>query len=139
MVFSPDGRKLLVACRPAAGSGFQFWLLPWPPGKPRQVLENNGIGINQWSWLPDSRHIVAGTAYGKRLVVADVETGAVSPVLVGSLDVAYASASPDGARLAYRSNPSNGDVIAVPLDGGPVATLLGSSEQSVISNCASAP
>jgi Tol biopolymer transport system component len=133
MVFSPDGRKLLVACTPAMGSESHFWLPPWPPGKPRRVLENSGININQWSWLPDSHHIVTG--FGTRLVVADVETGAVWPALVESRGVTHVSVSPDGARLAYRSSLSHTDVIAVPLDGGPVTTLLGSSLNEYWANC----
>jgi Tol biopolymer transport system component len=59
--------------------------------------------------------------------MADAMSGDYWPIFKQDRPALQPTIAPDGKRLAYQSNLSHADVIAVPLDGGPIRTLLGSS------------
>lgn len=130
--FSPDGTTLLAAVNlPAAGPG--CLLLPWPRGRSRRVFP--GLrALFRPSWLPDSRHVAFQR--GADLFFGDTQTDRVWPAATVDNNAMYSSVSPDGSRLAYQVSLSHTDVVAAPLDGGPVRTLLGnlrSEEQAACS------
>jgi tricorn protease len=59
--------------------------------------------------------------------MANIENGRHWPIAVQQQPMHHPTVSPDGSRVAYQSGLSHADVIAVPLDGGPVRTVLGST------------
>ena len=58
--FSPDGRSVGIWVSVAGAQ--EFWVYPFPSGKPRLVIKGRTIDRSssplQFDWLPDSRHIV---------------------------------------------------------------------------------
>jgi DNA-binding winged helix-turn-helix (wHTH) protein len=135
--FSPDGAKILVVVNlPAAGPS--YFLLPWPRGQVRSVFRA-GLGtgrIPRISWLPDSRHVAF--LRGGELFVGDTETDRFWPAGIVDGHAEHPVLSPDGARLAYQRSLSHTDVVAVPLDGGPPRTLLGSLRSEEQAACSPA-
>lgn len=77
------------------------------------------------SWLPDGSAIVAATPTGQ-LVSVDATTGALTPIpLDEPLAAGHPDVSPDGTQIAFQSPPTGGDIYATPIDGGPVALVIG--------------
>jgi Tol biopolymer transport system component len=133
LAFSPDGTKLLAAVGlPATGPAYV--VLPWPRGESRRVFPGGPRMISRPSWLPDSRHVAI--LRGADLFFGDTQTNRLWPAATVDNNAMYPSVSPDGSMLAYQVSLSHTDVVAVPLDGGPVRTLLGnlrSEEQAACS------
>jgi len=128
--FAPDGRKILAAAN-LDGLGEQIWLLPWPPAQSRRLFSDLPLsGNRQFSWLPDSRHVLFSArtdpSSPARLFMSDVDTGRSWPVLADTRDTVGPSVSPDGTKAVFGSELGHYDVVEVPLDGGPIQTLLGS-------------
>jgi eukaryotic-like serine/threonine-protein kinase len=131
IAFAPDGKSIAIGVA-FEGRGETTWLLPWPPGPARPLFPHVLPFANtpQISWLPDSRHLIfadSNSGHHYELFMADVQSGAWWPMYKQDRPALQPSVSPDGTRLAYQSNLSHADVIAVPLGGGPVRTVLGSS------------
>jgi eukaryotic-like serine/threonine-protein kinase len=131
IVFAPDGKSIAVAVA-FEGRGETSWLLPWPPGPAHPLFQRTLPFSNTptISWMPDARHLIfaAGSArHHSDLFMADARTGAWWPIYRQDRPAIQPSVSPDGTRVAYQSNLSHADVIAVPLGEGPVRTVLGSS------------
>ncbi len=143
VAFAPDGKSIFVAIA-FDGKGETAWLLPWPAGPARPVLPGGLPFSNtpQISWEPDSRHLVFAVEVDAsehyQLYMADVRNGAYWPVFMEDRPASAPAVSPDGARVAYRSNLSHADVIAVPLGDGPVRTLLGSSRTEQMADASQA-
>ena len=131
LAFSPDGRQILL-CLALDTRGESAWLLPWPPGTGTRAF-SEGLPFTytpQFSWMPDSRHILLADALPERqstLFKADAQSGRFWPVLAQDRPATQPSLAPGGRRVAYTSPLSNADIIAVPLGGGPVRTVLGST------------
>ncbi len=125
LAFSPDGKGILLIIRTEAGNLCS--LLPWPPREPRHLFAAAERALNtpKVSWMPDSQHVIIAMAGS--LAMADIRSQRYWPVAVQDRPMLSPAASPDGSRVAYQSSLSHSDVIAVPLGGGPVKTLLGSS------------
>jgi Tol biopolymer transport system component len=134
LAFSPDGTEILVAVNlPAAGP--TLMLLPWPRGAGRKVFSDIFLGLPRVSWLADSRHVAF--LRGPGLNFGDTRTGRIWAVATLDDHARYPSVSPDGARVAYQLALSHTDVVSVPLDGGPVRTLLGSLRSEEQAACSS--
>jgi Tol biopolymer transport system component len=132
LAFAPDGKSIIIGLA-LTGRGETSWILPWPPAAGRRVFPQTAefSFTPQWKWLPDSRHLVFTdhTAGHSRayLYMADLASGAYWPVLAQDREESSPSVSPDGSRVAYVSDLSHSDVIAVPLNEGPARTLLAST------------
>ncbi len=131
IAFAPDGKSIVISIA-FEGSGETTWLLPWPAGKARRLFPK-GLPFSftaQISWMPDSRHLVfadSSSTQHSELYMADVNRGDYWPIFTQDRPASSPSVSPHGKRVAYQSNLSHADVIAVPLGDGPVRTILGSS------------
>jgi len=143
VAFASDGKSIFVAIA-FEGKGEMAWLLPWPAGPARAVFPQGLPFTNtpQISWEPDSRHLVfaveVDAAHHYQLYMADVRNGGYWPVFMEDRPASAPAVSPDGTRVAYRSNLSHADVIAVPLGDGPVRTLLGSSRTEQMADASQA-
>jgi Tol biopolymer transport system component/tRNA A-37 threonylcarbamoyl transferase component Bud32 len=131
IAFAPDGKSIAIAVA-FEGRGETTWLLPWPPAQARPLFPQALPFANtpQISWMPDSRHLIfadSSAGHHYELFMADVNRGAWWPLYKQDRPARQPSVSPSGSALAYQSNLSHADVIAVPLGSGPVRTLLGSS------------
>ncbi len=142
LAFAPDGKSVFVTIA-FEGKGETTWLLPWPAGQARPVFPQDLPFANtpQISWEPDSRHLVfaeSDASHHYRIYMADTRNGGYWPVFMEDRPASAPAVSPDGARVAYRSNLSHGDVIAVPLGDAPVRTLLGSSRDEEMADASQA-
>lgn len=133
LTFAPRGDRIFLAIYLPSQEP-QHWLLPWPPGTPR-LLPNPRLGSLNFAWMPDSQHLLALGGNRRELLVADTESGRFSPLVKLDRRPAYPTVSPDGTRLAYQSQLSHADVIAVPIDGGPIRPVLDSSATEEMPSC----
>jgi len=131
--FSPDGRRLFLSTYTV--EGWSAWLIPFPGGagaKPARVFTKGELSSPPLlSFLPDGRHAVLSTQESAgvqgRLFLADLDRGAVRPILVGAVSSAGAAVSPDGTKLLYTSGGTDYDLVEIPLDGSGVRSLLATS------------
>jgi Tol biopolymer transport system component len=133
--FTPDGKQIL-ACVALDTRGETCWLLPWPAGTGTRVFAENFpfTFTPQFSWMPDSRHVVfSDNPFGTlpRLYIGDVKGGSYWPILAEDRPVTLPSVSPDGSRVAYTSVLSHSDIMSVPLGDGPVSTVIGGSRSEM--------
>jgi len=127
--WSPDGRQILFLSRRAMAKeerGGELWISTITGGEPRLVLKLKG-GIDMPQWTPDGRGIIFLSAVGeeegevkvvrriplwfngvgftyhlrKHLHLVDVNSGNVTQLTEGDVDVVYASVSHRGDRVAY--------------------------------------
>jgi serine/threonine protein kinase/WD40 repeat protein len=126
--FSPDGSKLclLLQASNQLGSACEFWILPFPNGKPRRVLQSLKTNVSDFSWMPSNREIVFG-GFANSLWRGDNETGKIERITVGSRDERDPSVSPDGKRIAFTIMGTNFDLVEIPIDGSPLRNLLTTS------------
>jgi serine/threonine protein kinase len=135
--FSPDGTRIAVLVEPRAGAAAanELWVIPYPSGAPRRVLEAAPYSIGEAggriSWTADGRHIVMdgeeANRRGDHLSLVEVESGAVSRLTSGPGRELSASASHSGDRIAFVSGSNDSDLVQVSLDTGSVQTLLASA------------
>jgi dipeptidyl aminopeptidase/acylaminoacyl peptidase len=131
LAFSPDGKFILLFAA-LDTRGETAWLLPWPPARGGRAFVD-GLPVSntpQFSWMPDSERVIFSHVTPTRhssLYMGDARSGRHWPVLVQDRPANQPTLSPDGKRVAYTSQLSHADIIAVPLGDGPVRTLLGST------------
>jgi Tol biopolymer transport system component len=143
---APDGRKLglwaaATSDERAGEAGYanpQFWIVPAGSGPPVRALEAlpRMPDPAPFSWMPDSRHIVFAAEFrdkspGTHLWWADTQSGRSSPLTATSGSEHYPSVSPDGRRLAFTEHAEDYDLVAVPLDGRPLQTVLSTSRTEI--------
>jgi eukaryotic-like serine/threonine-protein kinase len=134
--FSPDGTRLIVGVNRQTGSTGEAWIVPLDPSQaPRLVFPDLQMVLptTQFSWLPDSRHVVfdsesQGLA-DTHLFLGDTVTGSWAPLTSGAGEETQPAVSPDGRRVAFVAGTVDSDLVAVPLDGATPATLLASARQ----------
>jgi Tol biopolymer transport system component len=140
LAFSPDGKWLGVSGVPTTiglereRRGWQFWLLPLGAGTPTRRLQawsDVAPRVAGFTWLRDSRHIVfsvfpleSGEA---DLWVTDVLGDRAWPLTRGADKSLYPSASLTGDDVVFMSGEPHYDIVVIPLDGGPLRTLIGTS------------
>ncbi len=143
IAFTPDGKNIALTIA-FEGQGETSWLLPWPAGKARPLF-HGALPFSftpQISWMPDSRHMIfsdSSAAQHSELFMADARAGSYWRIFMQDRPASAPSVSPDGTRVAYTSNLSHADVIAVPLQDGPVRTLLGSSRSEQMADATPRP
>ena len=138
IAFSPDGKQILIVIA-IQGRGELSYIAPWPPGRARPLFSSEFpfAFTPQVSWMPDSRYLLfASATLGRHaeIYMADSDNGSYWPVLVEDRGATGPSVSPDGSRMAYVSQLSVSDVMAVPLGEGPVRTVLGGFRSEQMAN-----
>lgn len=123
--FSPDGKKLAISIM-LRESKPEFWLLPFPGGKPVELLRTIHphsfiSGQVQFSWMPDSRHIVFAQSSlfvsSPHLWVLDAANGSIRALSSGTGTEMTPSVSPDGKRIAFAAIRGSYDLVEIPIDG----------------------
>jgi Tol biopolymer transport system component len=144
--FSPDGTKILAWVWGLYSETdsrthipeTRFWAIPWPTGKPYQVLPSltgSTPAAVSFDWLPGSRRIVASlwdpATTGMHLWIADLDRNTSTPVTstVGSENRPAVTA--DGQRMAFASEAIDFNLVDIPLDGSPPKTLLATSRNEL--------
>jgi Tol biopolymer transport system component len=132
--FSPDGSKIALTLSPRRQTGvvLQLWVLPFPKGKPRRLLQGSSdpVPFHNVSWMPDSRNIVLTGYYEKSvsLWMVDIGSGRIQRLTAGSQQEESPVVSSDGNRIAYTVSDKNFDLVEIPLDGSPLRHLLTTSQ-----------
>ncbi len=68
---------------------------------------------------------MAATPVGE-LVEVDAATGELSEIPLNEpLSAAHPDVSPEGTEIAFQAPATGGDIYATPIDGGPVALVVG--------------
>jgi serine/threonine protein kinase/Tol biopolymer transport system component len=120
--FSPDGSKLGVWASLWDGRS-EFWILPFPEGKPKQALGALPTTplARQFSWMPDSRRVVFGErlgfSLGAHLWMAGTEDDRIHPLTVGIGSEQSPSVAKDGEAVAFASMEFGYDLVEIPLNG----------------------
>lgn len=121
LLFSPDGNQLAVSTKCLAEGGYEFWIIPFPDGKPKLIPFLSGKAFNGISWMPDSHRLVlSGDPSEGRLThlwIADVEKETLMPLTQGIGEETEPAVSPDGHRIAFASSLAQYDLVSFPLDG----------------------
>jgi Tol biopolymer transport system component len=131
LIFSPDARQLLLSWTPETS---EVWLLPYPPDRatpPRRILDDlvsaAPLGTMLAAWMPDSRHLVAGTKpadAAARLYIADTVTGRFRALSSGTRDQIWPAVSPDSDKLAFVEGDRDFDIVTVDLKTAGVTPLI---------------
>ena len=132
--FSRDGTKIGVLVERQEGPSFssELWIVPYPTGTPRRVLERaRDLSGGRISWLPDNRHIVLDSVFvdrpGSHLYLVDTQSGAIHPITSGTVEEQSPSVSFAGDRIAFATGGNDFDLVRIPVDGSDVQTLLASA------------
>jgi dipeptidyl aminopeptidase/acylaminoacyl peptidase len=97
-----------------------------------RLLGPKDLNIYEYDWSPDGKRFVVSAAHGSgdnnwwlaELDLCDAQSGAITPLLKPTLQIASPRFSPDGARVAYiggimsDEGLTGGDVYFVPAAGG---------------------
>jgi Tol biopolymer transport system component len=127
--FSPDGSKIGAWVSLDNGHS-EFWILPFPSGTPKQALETVPTTpfARQFSWMPDSRHVIyaerPGLSLDSHLWLADTARNNIQPLTAGTESEQAPSISPDGKSVAFASTDIRYDLVEAPLDGSGMRNLL---------------
>jgi serine/threonine protein kinase/Tol biopolymer transport system component len=129
--FSPDGKNILMMIN---RSGIdEAWLLPFPAdnGKPpHQIwkgMKSFG-GTPTVEWMPDNRRAILSmsTEMGepRELIMADVQSEKLVPLLSGTSSFIGPVVSPDGKRMLVSEAQSDYDIVQVNLEDAKVTPLI---------------
>ena len=128
ILFSPDGTKLAMQLWSLdSNKTWEFWILPFPKGEPKQLKKFAFDGFFGFSWTPDSKHLIASTDHPfKRkhhLGLIDIEKEELRPITFGVNNEMSPAVSSDGKRIAFASGNMQFDLIEVPLNGESMRNL----------------
>ena len=138
LAFSPDGSQLLVSCLTLHAP--EVWILPFPmgTGAPRQLFASLLTGLLQppsFSWMPDNRHAVislpSAKSFDSELWMADLKDSSLQRITADSTTESEPAVSPDGKRIVYASTAEDYNMVEIPVDGGPLRSLLTTSRSEL--------
>jgi len=132
LAFSPDGTQILLLLN-GAQDREEAWLLPYPPNPshpPRLVLQGlpSYEGTPDFSWMPDSRHVVVAIKTSReaatQLWMADTRSQERHALTSGTTTSISPVVSPDGRRIAFTELTRIFDVLSVDLATAAVHPLV---------------
>jgi serine/threonine protein kinase/WD40 repeat protein len=136
LAFSPDGKKILLVL---AGGNLKEdeWLLPYPAGSepPHRIFQRlpDTQTSPVFSWMPDSRHLVASLAREHNspvhLWMTDIESNDLTPLTSGNASEFSPLVAPGGNSLIYMQPTGSLDVVSVSLQDGSAKTLFSTGRQ----------
>jgi Tol biopolymer transport system component len=127
--FSPDGKKLLVLFRGDRARD-EAWPLPYPSGKPRQVLTGKTFygGTPLFSWMPDSRHLAISLTSSpdshSQIWLADTESENWRALTSRTTGHNFLDVSPDGRKIVFTEYGGNYDIASVNLETGKARRVM---------------
>lgn len=109
--WSPDGKKIAYASRPASGK-MQIHVMS-ADGTNQQQLTTGGVNFGP-SWSPDGAQIVYAhiepvRSPGAKIWVMNTDGTSPKPLTTGNSDDTIPTWSPDGKKIAFTSNRETGD------------------------------
>jgi Tol biopolymer transport system component len=106
--FSKDGKT--VAAYFLTDRGTEFWLIPFPSGKPKRILELRGPSvINRMAWMPDNRRIVLSASFQttasqpQHLMMLDMKTEKITQLTSGFTNELFPAVDHEGKRILFTS------------------------------------
>jgi Tol biopolymer transport system component len=128
-VMSPDGTRIAYERSPSE-PGFHVMDADGSNDRLAYAIHDDQWNL-QGSWA--SNHGV----YAKRgpgdLLIVDVDTGSVTTVVSGSLDLGDVALSPDGTTFAFRSRRGDGGAFLMGIDGSNVRPVVTTTTKGPIS------
>jgi len=130
--FAPNGKAILLAMNSERGEE-ENWLLPYPASPshpPHRVLRNLPAAgrAPTFSWMPDSRHLVAATQNdpnsNPQLWLVDTQSAAIEPLTFGVGASGLPAVSPDGGRLMFVHTSGEFNIVSVRLASAVAAPVL---------------
>jgi Tol biopolymer transport system component len=131
MKFSPDGKQILMIRN--AGTGEEAWLMPYPadPAEaPRRILENLPVfgGTPEFSWMPDSRHVVLSTSLigdtRSQLYLADTVSQEFAVLTSGTTGQGMPAVSPDGSKMVFQERDLDYNIVSIDLTTATAEPLI---------------
>ena len=109
--------------------GISLFVVPATGGTPRRVSPNATYTIEQASWAPDGKSLLAIANMGvhQELVRVDLATGNTTPLTSGDHTVENWSIVPAAGRMIFQVEDSKGfgDAWTLPIGGGAPAKVTG--------------
>jgi Tol biopolymer transport system component len=134
IAFSPDGASLaMLASTTTLGAARGVWIVSWSGQSARHLFADAPYlpADTGLAWLQDSRRLVMSgvpiEGGAARVLLADTQTGTLTPLTSGMDDEDDPAISPDSTRIAFVSQHRGFDLIQFPIDGGPPEPLVVSS------------
>lgn len=130
---SADGRVAFIYhASESYHDSAQLWTVNIDGSGKRQLTEygelDGSFDDSGGSWLPDGSALVAATPDGT-LVRIDAATGELTEIpLDEPLFASHPAVSPDGTQVAFQAQATGGDIYVTPIDGGPVALVVGTPD-----------
>jgi len=130
--FSPDGKSILLFMRGDRGRT-DAWLMPYPPNssKPPRLVQTDLTpfgGTPQFSWMPDSRHVVLSFASSpessSQLWMADTASRERIALTSGTAGHGYVAVSPDGHRIIFSESADDFDLASVDVQHATARRLI---------------
>jgi eukaryotic-like serine/threonine-protein kinase len=126
--FSRDGSKIAAWLDDLKTDRSEFWIIPYPKGKPRKILETlSSITSTHFSWMPDGQNIVFGSDLknsGKsHLWIADTKTEEIHQLTSGFTNEWSPIVSPNGKQIVYSTVDEQYDLLQIPLDQSQLKSL----------------
>jgi dipeptidyl aminopeptidase/acylaminoacyl peptidase len=126
VTWSPDGTRLAFFSTPAEGGAARLAIVDPEGGSrvdfgptPGWLFKTFSIGTPNIVWDPAGSRVATLVSGGSGTTIAlvDVETGAFTPLDVGSFDVTFITWSPDGEWLGYVGQTMGREAFVIRPDG----------------------
>jgi eukaryotic-like serine/threonine-protein kinase len=96
-------------------------------------LASPGDPYPEFSWLPDSRHVIASlSAYQgspDHLWMADIESSSLTPITAGNTAETRPTVSPDGKSVIYSHFATQWAIVSLSLEGNSAKTIISTDQQ----------